>query len=136
MVKYNFGKVTKESSTVKVSFDESIIDPSKIRTPEEAEALAKEYRKEKKDLIGGDKLAKLGNESALGKDERLFKLRVGIENGRFVTVKSAMVELQLSKATIVKYARELNLPLLDTDTGKWLLEERLDYLKSLQESKK
>ena len=116
---YEFSK-TPPSDEVTVSYDPSIINKGKQVSKEEALALEKEYKKEKKDLIGHNTQSKLGLESALGKDERLFKLKIGFENGRYVTVGSACKDFKLSRATIIKYAKELGISLLDEEKGVWL----------------
>lgn len=118
-LEYNFSK-TPPNEEVSVSYDPSIINKGNKISKEEALELEKEYKKEKKDLIGGTTQSKLGLESALGKDERLFKLKVGFENGRYVTVGSACIDFKLSRATIIKYAKELNISLLDEEKGVWL----------------
>lgn len=116
---YKFSKKP-PSDEVIVSYDPSIINKGKKISKKEALALEKEYKKEKKELIGHNAQSKLGLESALGKDERLFKLKVGFENGKYVTVASVCNDFKLSRATIIKYAKELGISLLDEEKGKWL----------------
>lgn len=116
---YEFSKKP-PSDEVTVSYDPSIISKGNKVSKEEALALEKEYKKEKKDLIGHNTQSKLGLESALGKDERLFKLKIGFENGKYVTIGSVCKDFKLSRATIIKYAKELDISLLDEEKGKWL----------------
>lgn len=122
---YKFGKVTEDTGKVDISYDKSIIDTSKVLTPEEAERVAKEYRKEKNTLIGRDSNAKLGLESSLGKDERLFHFRTHVSNQTYITVKSAMDGMHLGRGTILKYAKETGLPIFDEEKKVWLNEDKL-----------
>lgn len=122
LIDYKFAKepITDE---VKVYIDPSLKREVKRKTPEEIEQERKEYLKQKKALIGSDRNGKLGMESALGKDERIFKLRAGVDGGTIVTVTSACKELQLARATIIKYAKEANITLFDDEKKVWLNAE-------------
>lgn len=55
----------------------------------------------------------MGLFSAMGKDERKFQLEQAFNSGKVVDVVDAMALLQLSRPTILKYAKELGFVLKD-----------------------
>lgn len=118
-LEYNFS-TKPPTDEVLVEYDPTIKGTKKQLSAKEVEDLKKEYREEKKELIGANTQSKLGLESSLGKDERLFQLKVGFENGKYVTVGSVCNDFKLSRATIIKYAKELEISLLDEERGVWL----------------
>lgn len=116
---YNFSKKPVDDS-VKVEFDPKLAGTAIKKTQSEIEKERKEYLDEKKDLIGKNTNDKLGFESALGKDERVFQLRSGVSSGRIVTVTSACKELKLKRPTIIKYATENDITLFDDEKKVWI----------------
>lgn len=119
MVEYNFSK-EKVTDEVKVVVDKSLIHRGPKKTEEEIAQEKKEYFSEKRNLIGRNTQTKLGNESAMGKDDRLFKLKAAFDAQKVVTVTSAVTYMGLSRATIIKYAKEINISLFDDEKKVWL----------------
>lgn len=101
-------------TSVKVYYDESItrspIDVARI----EQDKLAK------KEQVSQNTLANLGLESSLKKDDRKFRLLNLIEQGKVVTVQSAVEALNLTRATILSYAKETGAVLYDEQKQVWL----------------
>lgn len=125
-MEYNFSNkdVSKE---VIVTYDKSIITKKK-KSKKEIEQDIKEHRLEKIDKISNKQLANFGMESALGKEERIFKLKAGIDKSEYVTLTSASKGLNVSRETIKTYLKELNkdlhnrepYTLFDDTVKKWI----------------
>ena len=119
MVEYNFSKKPITGEVIEGK-DEKYIHKGPKKTPEQIEQERKDYLKEKRTLIGRNTQTKLGNESAMGKDDRLFKLKAAYDNKKIITVASAVAYMGLSRATILKYAKEVNISLFDEEKKIWL----------------
>lgn len=110
------------ASEVTVIKDPSIINTQnkkRFRTREE-KLLDLEYAKQQKRDQSGGKLAKMGFESGLGKDERKFELKSLINKKKVITLQSGMQAMGLSKGTIITYAKELELQLWDPEDNKFV----------------
>lgn len=101
-------------TSVRVYYDENItrapIDYARI----EQDKLAK------KEQVSQNTLANLGLESSLKKDERKFRLLNLIDQGKVVTVQSAVDALKLTRSTILRYAKETGAVLYDEKKQVWL----------------
>lgn len=119
-LKYNFSEKPADD-TVHVSIDESLKGTALKKTEKQIEAEKKEYFNQKIDLIGSNTNSKLGLESSLGKDERIFKLKSAVSAGKVVTVDSACKYLGLkTRKTIIEYAIEGKIELFDEINKKWV----------------
>lgn len=107
-----------EEMPVTVEYDPSVI--RKGLSAEEAEKRKKEYLAEKRELVGGSKLEKLGMESSLGKDERKIQLLAYFDKGEAYTLDAAAKLMNLSANTIKSYAKELGISMYDVKKGEWL----------------
>lgn len=56
--------------------------------------------------------------SSMDRDERIFNLKMLLENKKVRTVQSAMKQLNVSKPTVLSYLKELNIAIVDADTGQ------------------
>lgn len=74
----------------------------------------------KKEQVSQNTLANLGLESSLKKDERKFRLLNLIDQGKVVTVQSAVDALKLTRSTILRYAKETGAVLYDEKKQVWL----------------
>lgn len=59
------------------------------------------------------KFSRMGAESGLQKDERKFKLKTLIEQGKALTVSACAQQMRLSRHTILTYLKELKISLYD-----------------------
>ena len=128
---YKFGKTT--DTKCHVSYDPSIIDDrfkingkTHISNKEEADKYYKEQMSQMTDLSSSSKIAKGALSSAMGKDERKFKLNSLIKTGECKTLKSASKLIGVSETTIIKYLKELNIQLYDTSKRKYVGSQSKD----------
>ena len=125
---YNFSDKP-ASDEVKVTIDETIKGTAKNLSEQEIEQNKKEYMATlRTEQIGKTANDRLGLEQSIGLDERLFTFKTGVQNKRFVTVTSAMKEMNVGRATILKYAKMTKYPIFDDHTKKWINEEEIDKL--------
>ncbi len=118
-MEYNFVKEP-ISDVVIEGKDESYIRKGPKKTEEQIEQERKEYLSEKRNLIGHNTQTKLGNESAMGKDDRIFKMKAAFNSQKIITIASAVDYMGLSRATIIKYAKEANISLFDEVKKVWI----------------
>ena len=57
----------------------------------------------------------MGQGSALGRDERLFRLKVAIDQGNVKTFQSARKYMLVSEKTLLSYLKDLDIALYDPD---------------------
>lgn len=118
-----------EASEVKVWVDKEYVDKL-IREREEGMKneplkymrfiIDRKKRQGEKGLEEDKSKLNLYEESALGKEERLFKLTHAIRNGRVKTIQDAEKLLLVKKSTVLKYLKELKMALYDKETEKFI----------------
>lgn len=59
------------------------------------------------------KLESMGLSSSIAKDERMFKLKQLILQKKVFTVSACAKKMQLSRSTILKYLKEMNIAIYD-----------------------
>lgn len=94
-------------------------DDSLTRTPVDY-ARIEQDKLAKKEQVSQNTLTNFGLESALKKDERKFRLLNLIDQGKVVTVQSAVDALKLTRSTILRYAKETGAVLYDEKKQVWL----------------
>lgn len=119
---------------VQVSYDESQIRHQKLSQTEIAKR-KRAYLSQARTMIGKNDQQKLGLESSIGRDERKQQLLTEFQNGHIFTIKAGAINLNLSEATIKKYAQELNISLFDNKTGTWLTGQKPPSLNDIEQKK-
>lgn len=114
------------ASEVTISYDPRIVEEHRkkkaSRTAEEIR-LDKEYEQQlerQSKGIGGGRLASMGLDSSMGKDQRKFQLQSLINKKEVVTLQSAMKAMALSKSTLASYLREMGYQMWDAKESKFV----------------
>lgn len=108
-----------QSGPVIVTYDPSVIRKNK-KSKEQIEREKKAYFAQKREMIGANTNQKLGLESSLDRENRLFKFIKDFDDGKFVSVEAAAQYYKMSYATMKQYAKETQLMLFDNRAGKWM----------------
>lgn len=90
----------------------------KLSKAEEKEL--KRLDEESKKGISRNSLRNMGMASALGRDERMFQLRVAIERKEVQTVQASAKRMNVTDATIRGYLRDMNIGIYDAKKDDYL----------------
>ena len=107
-------KPSKGAGEVTVTFDPRVITRKKGMTSQE---ITNYKREASRGTAIGNKTAQFGLSSSMGKDDRLFTLKLGIKTGRIKTVGEASALVSVTEKTIHKYLKELSID-FDKESGK------------------
>lgn len=112
-----------KASEVKVYYDPNIVKKYKgqiDKRNEEQKRLDKEYENQLgRQSNGGSRLAGMGLDASMGKDQRKFQLQSLINKKEVITLQSAMHTMGLAKGTVITYLRELNYQMWDAEENKF-----------------
>lgn len=101
-------------TSIKVYRDESL----KRRYSVEPKSDQEEF--DRQEALSQNKLQNMGFESSLQKDERVFRFKSLVEQGKIVTVQSAVNELKVARSTILGYVKETGVEVFDEQKQVWL----------------
>lgn len=80
--------------------------------------------------MANKQLDRMGNASAMEREENEWKLERAIERGDVRTVKSAMDLLCMSRATILKYLKSLDISIINDATMKMTKGSKVYHIDS------
>lgn len=80
--------------------------------------------------MANKQLERMGTSSALGREENEWKLERAIERGDVRTVKSGMSFLGMSRGTILKYLKSLDISIINDETMKMTKGSRIFHIDS------
>lgn len=118
-----------ESSEVKTYVDKSLIDTKRKGMSEDEIKEWKKNEEETRRAISKNTMRNMGVSSSMKRDDNIFKFRTLLSKGEIITVASACQKMGLSRNTIISYAKEANVAIVDdkkkciipkTDDKEWL----------------